>query len=113
MLAQKGVSCDVIKLARLNDIALPMVMTSLQKTKKLFVAEEACSAGCVGEHILRLCMENGAKLDCAQLMNLGDGIVCHGTVEQLRAEYGIDSNGICQSVQSMLNDFEKRNEEVQ
>ena len=112
-LAQNGISCEVIKLSRLDDIALPMVMASLQKTGKLFIAEEACSAGCVGERILSLCVEQGVQLKSAQLLNLGDGIVCHGTVEQLRAEYGIDGDGIFRAVESVINDFDKRNEEVQ
>lgn len=101
-LEENGVSCDVIKLSRLDDIPLPAVMDSLRKTGRLIVPEENCGAGCVGEHILSLCQQEGVRLDGVKLLNLGDGIVTHGTVDQLRTLYGIDSSGIAKTALSMV-----------
>lgn len=102
ILKKQGVSCDVIKLSAANDMPLPVVMDSLRKTGRLIVPEESCSAGCVGKHILSLCQQDKIELKNLKLLNLGDGIVTHGTVEELRALYGIDGNGIADAAISML-----------
>jgi len=102
ILKEKGITCDVIKLSRLDDVPLPVVMNSLRRTGRLIVPEESCSAGCVGEHILAVCQQDKLMLKETKLLNLGDGIVTHGTVEELRALYGIDSSGIAKAALSML-----------
>ena len=103
VLKAEGIRCDVIKLSRLDDVAIPMVMDSLRKTGRLIVPEESCSAGCVGERILSLSQQEKITLDGVRLLNLGDGIVTHGTVDQLRALYEIDCDGIVKAVKSMMN----------
>ena len=102
VLSDKGISCDVIKLTRLDDIELPMVVESLGKTGRLLVPEESCSAGCMGERILALSQENKIALREIRLLNLGDGIVSHGTVNQLRKEYLLDAEGIAEAVITMM-----------
>lgn len=103
LLKKQGISCDMIKLSRLDDIAIPMVMDSLRKTGRLVVPEECCGAGCIGERVLALTQQENISLSDVRLLNLGDGIVSHGTVEQLRALYGIDCSGIVEAVKSMMN----------
>lgn len=102
ILKEKGISCDVIKLSRLDDIDIPVVLHSLEKTRNILVPEEVCSSGCVGEHILAICQEKKIPLQNAKLLNLKDGVITHGTVEQLRSLYGIDREGIVNAVMSML-----------
>jgi len=105
-LEMSGVTCDVIKLSRLDDIPLPVVMNSLRKTGRLIVPEESCGAGCVGEHILAVCQQENIHLDSVKLLNLGDGIVTHGSVEKLRALYEIDGIGIANAALSMVKPTE-------
>ena len=102
ILAEQGITCDVVKLSRLDDIELPVVMKSLKKTGKLLIAEETCAAGSVAERILSLCQMEGVTLDEIRALNLGNGIVTHGTVEELRAMYAIDGQGIANAAISML-----------
>ena len=111
ILEQRGIGCEVIKLSRLDHIPLPMVMDSLRKTSKLLVPEESCGAGCVGERILALCQEESVNLAEARLLNLGEGIVTHGTVEQLRKMYDLDRDGIVKAVLCMLNIADKNEED--
>ena len=106
-LQAQGIKCEVIKLSRLDDIPIPLVMNSLRKTGKLIIPEESCSAGCVGEHIMAECQRENIHLDSACLLNLGNGIVTHGTVEELRALYGIDCNGIVEAAKTMMNGIVK------
>lgn len=103
MLRKNGIGCDVIKLSRVDDIDLPLVLDSLRKTGRLIVPEETCEAGCVGERILALCQKEQVSLKNAELLNLKDGIVVHGSVEQLRELYGLNGNGIAKAVLSMMN----------
>lgn len=103
ILRKKGVGCEVIKLSRVDDIDLPLVLGSLRKTGRLIVPEETCEAGCVGERILALCQKEQVFLRNAKLLNLKDGIVVHGTVEQLRELYGLNGCGIANAAVSMMN----------
>ena len=45
-------------------------------------------------------------MDGALLLNLGGGIVPHGTVEELKALYALDGNGIAYGVLSLLDRME-------
>ena len=84
----------IIKLGIVFPNAYDCVLTSLKKTKRLLVLEEVCAAGCIGTRILAACAENRLSLQCARLLNLGDGIIPHGTVSELRRDYGIDADAV-------------------
>ena len=96
-LAVQGISAEIIKLGIVfpNDYAL--CLGSLRKTRRLLAVEEVCAAGCVGRRILAACAEQQLRLDTAKLLNLGDGIIPHGTVQELRHDYGIDADAIVRS----------------
>ena len=94
MLAAQGIEAEIVKLG----IAFPgryeACLRSLHKTGKLLMAEEVCAAGCVGDRILHACAENGFAPGAVRLLNLGDGIVPHGSVSELRKDCGIDAASI-------------------
>ncbi len=89
-----GVSVEVIKLNVLNPLDCTAVFASLRKTGILLAVEEAAAAGCVGERILARCAENGIVLRATALLNLGSGILTHGTVSELSAMCGLDAKSI-------------------
>lgn len=93
-LSALGVSAEIVKLGIVFPNAYAGVLSSLRKTGRLLMAEEVCAAGCVGERILSACAENGLSLQGAKLLNLGDGVIPHGTVAELRRDYGIDARAI-------------------
>ena len=97
-----GVRLEIIKLGRIDRLDMETIAQSVQKTKHLLVAEEVCAAGCVGTRLLALCEERKIVLKKAQLINLRDGIVPHGTVNELRALYALDKTGIAYTVLTML-----------
>ena len=103
LLAERGISCEVIRLTRLDAPDWDTILPSLQKTKRLLAVEETADAGCVGSRILAACGERGIVLSAARCLNLGQGIVPQGTVEQLRALYALDGNGIAYAALSMLD----------
>ena len=93
-----GISAEIVKLGIIFPNDYPLTRTSLKKTGKLLVAEEVCAAGCIGRRILAACAEQQLTLKNAKLLNLGDGIIPHGTVSELRHDYGIDAQAITQTV---------------
>lgn len=103
VLSGQGISCDVIRLTRLDELDLGPILSSLKKTKRLLAVEETADAGCVGKRILAACAERGVILSNARCLNLGQGIVPQGTVEQLRALYALDGNGIAYAALSILD----------
>jgi 1-deoxy-D-xylulose-5-phosphate synthase len=93
-LSALGVSTEIVKLGIVFPNDYTGVLSSLRKTGRLLMAEEVCAAGCIGERILSACAENGLSLQGAKLLNLGDGVIPHGTVAELRRDYGIDARAI-------------------
>ena len=89
-----GIDAEVIKLSRIKPICLEPVLSSLRKTHRLLIAEDVCSAGCVGSSILAAASANGLTLLGAELINLGEGIVSHGSVSELIRDHGLDDDAL-------------------
>lgn len=93
-LQSRGVSAEIIKLGMIAPNSFEQCIGSVRKTGRLLVAEEVCSVGCVGSALLAAISVAGVELKAVELLNLGDGIVRHGTVDELRRETGIDAASI-------------------
>ena len=102
-LAQQGVSVEIIKLGVLKPNNFKLTLQSIEKTGRFIAVEEVCNAGCAGVSVLSLAAAAGLKLENAKLMNLGDGIVTHGTVKELRHDTGIDAKAIIAAGLEMCN----------
>ena len=100
-LQSRGVSAEIIKLGMIAPNSFEQCIGSVRKTGRLLVAEEVCSVGCVGSALLAAISVAGVELKAAELLNLGDGIVRHGTVDELRRETGIDAASIAAAVCEM------------
>ena len=94
MLQSRGISTEIIKLGMIAPNSFEQCISSVRKTGRLLVAEEVCSVGCVGSALLAAISVAGVELKAAELLNLGNGIVRHGTVDELRRETGIDAAAI-------------------
>lgn len=97
ILEQQGISVEIIKLGIIAPNSFKQTLHSLEKTAKFIAVEEVCSPGCVGASVLALAGMTGIKLDSAKLLNLGDGIVPHGTIKELKRDTGIDAQAIVAS----------------
>jgi len=113
MLAEKGISAEVVKLNLINPLDEKTVLASLERTGRLIVAEDVCSAGCVGSRILAAVSASGMALKGARLLNLGSGVVTHGTVEELLALNGLDARGIVDAAMELAVGSGGRDEESQ
>jgi 1-deoxy-D-xylulose-5-phosphate synthase len=106
LLQAGGVSAQVLKLNCINPLDITLIQHGLEKTGCFVMVEEVCAHGCVGERILSTLAEQGNVPQKAKLLNLGNGIVTHGDVKELRARTGIDAQGIRNAVQELLRNSE-------
>lgn len=102
-LAAEGISAEVIKLSMIKPPDFDLVMRSLRKTGKLLISEDVCGAGCVGSRILEEAAINEIHVRAAKLLNLGEGIVPHGTVAELLHDFGLDADGIVSAAMEMMD----------
>lgn len=102
-LAAEGISAEVIKLSMIKPPDFDLVMRSLRKTGKLLISEDVCEAGCVGSRILEEAAINEIHVRTAKLLNLGEGIVPHGTVAELLHDFGLDADGIVSAAMEMMD----------
>ncbi len=102
-LSEKGISAEVVKLGIITHNGFERTLGSLRKTGRLIVSEDVCASGCVGSRILEQAALRGICLKGAALLNLGDGIVTHGSVKQLMHECCVDADAIVSRAERMLN----------
>ncbi len=102
-LAAEGISAEVIKLSMIKPPDFDLVMRSLLKTGKLLISEDVCEAGCVGSRILEEAAISEIDIRAAKLLNLGEGIVPHGTVAELLHDFGLDADGIVSAAMEMMD----------
>ena len=100
LLEKDGVSAEVIKIGRIRPNGFAAVAASVKKTRRLIVTEDVCDFGSVGEQLLaRLAGDAGSF--SVRLLNLGDGVVTHGSVEELRRVCGIDAEAVAQRAKEL------------
>ena len=104
ILEKQGIGAEIIKLGIIKPNSFTMTLNSLRKTGRLLVAEEVCAPGSVGAQLAAAAAENAITLKGIRLLNLGDGIVSHGTVQELLHDYGLDGEGIARSAMEICSD---------
>lgn len=101
-LKAEKVYADVIKIGRIKPLDCKPVIESLKKTGKLIIAEDVCDSSCVGKQILAKAVIEGVEIKGAELCNLGNGLVTHGTVEELMRDCGLDANSLKEKALSLV-----------
>ena len=103
ILAQRGISAEVIKLGEISGDDFPLVLSSLEKTGLLLTAEEVCEAGCIGTVLSALAARKGIRLRSSTL-NLGRGIIPHGGRAQLLMDNSLDAASIAARAEELLRE---------
>ena len=94
-LASRNISAEVVKLSEIDGDVFPLVRQSLEKTGRMIIAEEVCAAGRIGMVLSAQAARAGIPVQTA-LLNLGEGIVPHGSREQLMRDFQIDAATVVQ-----------------
>ena len=100
-LAAAGISAEVVRLGLIRPLDPTAVFESVQKTGALLTAEEVCAAGSVGVR-LAAALEKALIPARVKTLSLGAGVVSQGSVAELRAERGIDADGIVHAALELL-----------
>lgn len=93
-LEERGVSAEIIKLGCIKPNDFELTLKSLVKTGKLIVSEDVCAEGCAGSRILNEAALQGIHIGKVKLLNLGSGIVPHGSVRELMHFCRVDADAI-------------------
>ena len=101
-LADEGIDAAVLKLNRLDQPDLEPVLASAARTGRLLVLEDSARAGGMGTRILAELASRGVALRGSRLLDLGDGVVPHGEVAQLRAMLGQDAPGVARAARELV-----------
>ena len=103
ILADQGVSAEVVKLGRILPVPVDVILESLSKTGRLISVEDVCADDCVGMKLLAVCEQNRMVLNGSRLLNLNNGIVPHGAVNLLMHKYRLDADGIAETAQELCS----------
>ncbi len=103
-LEAEGIGAEIVKINRILPADHTLCLASLRKTGRLLSVEEACRFGSVGTSLLSAASEAGVPLRGCALLDLGSGVVRHGSPEQLRRELGLDAEGICKAARGLMNE---------
>ena len=103
-LAADGISVSVVNARFVKPLDGEMLSELAGRHSLLVTAEEAYLAGGFGSAVLEF-LEAESKLDGLKVVRLGvpDEIVTHGDVPRLLAQYGLDADGIYNTVRKNLN----------
>ena len=102
MLAEAGIEAEVIKLNELTPLPAEIVLDSVGRTGALLVAEDSNASAGVGQRLAAAAEVKGIAAKTA-LINCGDRFVHHGAVSCLKAELGLDAQGIIKTAQEVLH----------
>lgn len=98
LLNQHGISAEVLKLNRISPLEYETISPYFGSTECLLVAEDAFGAGCVGQRIAAVLATHGTAPHKLILKNLGKTFAREGTIPQLEHGFGLDAEGIVQTV---------------
>ena len=101
MLAKDGIQAEVIKLNSVKPFDLETITASVEKTRRLIVAEECIGSGCAGREISALLRMRGLLIP-TRFCNVGDSFVPHGTVKELYHLVGIDAEALANTAREVL-----------
>lgn len=101
LLAELGISVEVVKLNTITPLDLSPVLASVQKTGRLLVAEDVVAAGGVGQRLCAALAQEGVMPKGLALCNFGDAFVTHGSVPELYALHGLDGNSLCEKAREV------------
>ena len=102
LLAKDGVAARVIKVNRISPFVDADVRKTFADTKKLIVAEECASVGCVGQRLAAILTEEGTPLEKLYLCNLNKNFPPHGDSKRLREQFHLDAGSIAAKAREVV-----------
>ena len=102
LLAEKGVSAQVIKLNRIAPLASGEIAALLGDTDILLVAEDSFGAGCVGQRLSAMLAQERKAPKTLILKNLGKTYAPEGSVAELEHSFGLDAESLAAAAEEAV-----------
>ena len=99
LLAEKGISAEVVKMNRISPLYSAEVADFLGQTNTLLVVEDAFGAGCVGQRVAAKLTQHGLAPRKLILKNLGKTYAPEGSVAELERSFGLNAAAIVSAVE--------------
>ena len=104
LLAQRGISAQVLKLSTIAPLDPETVRTALTGTKRLLVLEDCVETGCVGQRVAAVMAQLGMAPRRLVLKNTGDRFIPQGSVAELRHLCGLDAAGVAAAAEEAVHE---------
>ena len=98
LLAERGISAEVVKLHRIAPLEPEAVLTSVGKTGRLLVLEDCYETGSIGQQLAAVLARRGIVPRTLILKNLQGSFAPQGTVQELRRVLGLDAGAVADAV---------------
>jgi len=104
LLAEKGISAQVVKLNHIAPLQPEALKSAFVKTSCLVVLEDCVRTGCVGQRLAAELLEAGLAPKELLLKNAGDVFVPQGNVDELYRFLGLDAQSVAESIEEVLHE---------
>lgn len=101
-LADEGFSVSVVNARFVKPLDEAMVLALAKKTGRLITVEEHALSGGFGGAVLECLDANGILGVKTRRIGLPDAFIEHGTQKELRRKYGLDADGIYETVREFV-----------
>ena len=104
LLAQRGISAQVLKLSTIAPLDPETIRTALTGTERLLVLEDCVETGCVGQRVAAVMAQLGMAPRRLVLKNTGDRFIPQGSVAELRHLCGLDAEGVAAAAEEAVHE---------
>ena len=104
LLAQRGISAQVLKLSTIAPLSPETIRTALTGTERLLVLEDCVETGCVGQRVAAMMAQLGMAPRRLVLKNTGDRFIPQGSVAELRHLCGLDAESVAAAAEEAVHE---------
>ena len=101
-LALRGIEAEVLRLRTIKPLDMEAVTTSVRKTGRLLVVEEAEGVGSVGYELIEKLSQRGVPVIYSG-QNIGDRFVTHGAMAELYRHLNLDAEAIVRRAEEVVH----------
>ena len=101
-LALRGIEAEVLRVRTIKPLDMGAVTTSVRKTGRLLVVEEAEGVGSVGHELIEKLSQRGVPVIYSG-QNIGDRFVTHGAMAELYRHLNLDAEAIVRRAEEVVH----------
>lgn len=102
ILKNRGIDAEVLRLRTIKPLDMEVITTSVRKTGRLLVVEEAGGVGSVGYELIENLSQRGIPVVYSG-QNIGDRFVTHGTLPELYQLLNLDTESIVRRAEEVVH----------